>query len=314
MRNSWFLLCSSALALGACGQSQNAEYYEVSADDSVAEADGTTERATNVDIEEPRPDTSLSSPDAIEPESAITAPQIAYRYALGFRLPVEAIAPLQERHADMCEARGPNVCRIISMRQSDSDGDYAFGNLQIAVAASVARDFGKELEESSSNSDAELFSSSIEGEDLSRQIVNTEARLRARTLLRDRLMEILRNRDGSVEELVEAERGVAQVNQEIDQARSWLNEMRGRVAFSQMAISYESGSPRSGGFSEPITNAWGSLGAILGTIIAFLMMAVTAILPIAVIGFGALWLWRWAQSKNPQYAEAEYEETSEDVA
>jgi hypothetical protein len=203
------------------------------------------------------------------------------------------------------------------MRQSDNDGDYSYGSLQIAVASGVARDFSKALETSSGNSDAELITSSIEGEDLSKQIVDTEAKLRARSLLRDRLMAILRNREGTVAELVEAERGVAQVNQEIDQARSWLNEMRGRVAFSQMSITYESGSPRSGGFSAPIANAWGSLGAILGTIIGILMMAVTVILPIGLIVFAALRLWKWARARvspNAGLNEAAVLDESEEPA
>ncbi|MFL0357196.1 DUF4349 domain-containing protein [Erythrobacter sp. GH1-10] len=239
-----------------------------------------------------------SQSTAVEPDAAVAAPQIAYRYEMGFRLAAGAIKPLQERHADMCEARGPNVCRIISMRQADSDGDYAYGNLRIAVAANIARDFSKELESSSGSVDAELVSSSIEGEDLSKAIVDTEAKLRARTLLRDRLMEVLRTRKGTVAELVEAERGVAQVNQEIDQARSWLNEMRGRVAFSQMAISYESGARSSGSFSEPIRSAWNSLGSILGSMIAFLMLAFTVLLPIGILVYVGVRVWRWMRRNS----------------
>lgn len=308
MRKQLILLGSAALALTACGQEQTAE--EASADIAVAEAPAAeygfaeadtsadaTQRVTTVDIDESA-ETGSGDSASLEPDSAVAAPQIAYRYALGFRLPATAIKPLQERHADMCEARGANVCRIISMRQADSDGDYAYGNLQIAVAADVAREFSKELEASSGSVDATLISSSIEGEDLSKAIVDTEARLRARTLLRDRLMEVLRTRRGTVAELVEAERGVAQVNQEIDQARSWLNEMRGRVAFSQMAIAYESGQRTSGGFAEPIRGAWNSLGSIFGSMIAFLILALATLGPVAVLAFGAWKLWRTVKGRQ----------------
>lgn len=40
----------------------------------------------------------------------------------------------------------PQMCRIISMRQADADGDYAYGSLQLAVAAEIAREFSNELE------------------------------------------------------------------------------------------------------------------------------------------------------------------------
>lgn len=314
MRKSWILVGTAALALTACGPEQggSSESAYMVADAAVAEApanefgfmeamegDAAVERVNSVDIQAPA---SEEASETSIPQGAgdieVSAPQIAYRYEMGFRLPAEAIKPLQERHADMCEARGPNVCRIISMRQADSDGDYAYGNLQIAVAANVAREFGKQLETQSESSDGELVSSSITGEDLSKAIVDTEARLRARTLLRDRLMEVLRSRKGTVAELVEAERGVAQVNQEIDQARSWLNEMRGRVAYSQMSISYESGRRVTGGFAEPIRNAWGSLGSILGSMIAFLMLAVTVLTPLGLLSFAGLKAWRWTKRKK----------------
>lgn len=213
-------------------------------------------------------------------------------------MPSDAIKPLQERHADMCEAKGQRVCRIISMNQTDSDDDYGYGSLRLAVAASEARAFSKALEASSGESDGELTSSSITGDDLSKQLVDTEAILRARTLLRDRLMEILRTRQGTVAELVEAERGVAQVNQEIDQARSWLTEMRGRVAFSQMEISYNSGSRNSGGFTDPIRDAWNSLGGILGYTIAFLMMAATVVIPIGLLVWLGVRLTKWSRRRS----------------
>ncbi|MEM6267316.1 MAG: DUF4349 domain-containing protein [Pseudomonadota bacterium] len=286
MRAKWGLIGLSAVALAACSGAENEAYESV---DIAADAAAYTEESA----EGAAASASDERAEASEPGSpAASAPQIAYRYALGFRVPSAAIKPLQERHADMCEARGPNVCRIISMRQAEEDGDYAYGNLQLAVAASEARDFSKALEASSGETDGELISSSIDGEDLSKQIIDTEAKLRARTLLRDRLMEILRTRRGTVAELVEAERGVAQVNQEIDQARSWLSEMRGRVAFSQMEVSYTSRGPIAGGFAEPIRTAWGSLGAILGNLIAFLMMAFTVLIPLGLLVWLAVRLWR----------------------
>ena len=294
MRKTLIFLTSSALALTACNEDGGGDAY-ASADVAVEEASYAEAEAVAVPEESAERSTSTQPS---EPSSA-NAPQIAYRYALGFRLPADAIKPLQTKHADMCEARGPSQCRIISMQQADQNGDYAYGSLQIAVAAPSARAFSKELETSSDGADAQLISSSIEGEDLSKQIVDTEARLRARTLLRDRLMEVLRTRKGTVAELVEAERGVAQVNQEIDQARSWLNEMRGRVAFSQMSISYESGKRVTGGFSEPIRNAWGSLGGILGSMIAFAMIAFTVLVPLGLLAWLAFKLWKLRPVQNP---------------
>ena len=298
-------LSVSTLALASCGQG---ETYE------------TTESVTTVDVEEapaeyaledraviaapvppPTPprtaQASQREPSVQIPPSAsspvpVGMPQVAYTYAYGFRVPAPAIRPMQEKHADMCEAKGPQVCRIVSMNSGESEGDYAYGSLQIAIASGEARTFGKALTATSEGMNGELISSSIQGEDLSKRIVDTEARLRARTVLRDRLMEVLRTRRGTVAELVEAERGVAQVNEEIDQARSWLTEMRGRVAYSTMTLEYQAGTPSQGGFLDPIRNAWGSLATIFGNLIAILMVIGLVVVPLGLLVWGLVRLFK----------------------
>lgn len=237
-------------------------------------------------------------------EIPVGMPQIAYVFTYGYRVPGHKIPALQQRHADLCEGKGPLVCRIISMDQEGSEGTYASGTLKLAVASSQAREFGKQLARAAESADGEQVSAAISGEDLSKQIVDTEARLRARTLLRDRLMEVLATRRGTVTELVEAERGVAQVNEEIDQARSWLSEMKGRVAFSQLDITYESGQPATSGFMEPIRNAVGSLGGIFGNLLAVLIVLGALAAPVLAgwLGGRALWRklgWRWPRPTEP---------------
>jgi hypothetical protein len=98
-------------------------------------------------------------------------------------------------------------------------------------------------------------------------------------------MEVLETRRGKVEELVEAERQVAAVNEEIDQAQSWLREQQGRVAFSTMTLTYESATP-GGSFLKPIEGAVSSLGSILGTIVAMLILVGAVVGPILLGVFG----------------------------
>jgi chromosome segregation ATPase len=120
-----------------------------------------------------------------------------------------------------------------------------------------------------------------------KQLVDTEARLEARKQLRDRLQQVLRTRKGSVEELIEAERSVAAVNEEIDQARSWLKEMEGRVAYSRVTVHYETGTPVARDFLGPVSGALGSLGTIFGWIVALLILAAAVAVPA-----GGVW---WAK-------------------
>lgn len=234
---------------------------------------------------------------------AVTVPKIAYVYDYGYRVSPERMPALQRKHADLCEKLGPSQCRVLELRQSGAEGDYASGSLTLEVAAPRARAFGAELAKAAGQAGGEEVSSGIAGEDLSKQIVDTEARLRARTLLRDRLMEVLATRKGSVAELVEAERGVAQVNEEIDQARGWLAEMQGRVDFSRVNLRYSAGGPSGGAFTAPIRDALGNVGGILGWTFAAIIIALTVLVPIGTLLLIARAVWRQLR-RRPAVDEA----------
>ena len=265
MNKAMWMTCAGALALAACSEAgdEAASYETAEADSAMAEAvaDSAAEPAIGT----------LASLDS-RPDIPATLPKIAYVFDYAFRLPGDDIAALQQRHADLCEAQGPYTCRILSMSHSGEEGEYASGALNLAVASDKARAFGGKLAEAAESAGGEQVAATIEGEDLSKAMVDTEAHLRTRVVLRDRLLEVLQTRRGTVAELVEAERGVARVNEEIDQARSWLAEMKGRVAFSRVEIAYKSSAPAAGAFLEPIRGAVGSLGTIFGTMVAVLIV------------------------------------------
>ena len=216
----------------------------------------------------------------------VGAPKLAYVYEYAYRLAGEEIGPLQRRHADLCEQQGPASCRILGMTKAGDEGETVTGELKLAVATRHARAFGALLEDVAEDAGAEQLSADIASEELSRAIVDTEAQIAARTELRDRLMEVLRTRKGKVSELVEAERSVAQVNEEIDQARSWLKEMQGRVAYSTVTVRYETATPVGGDFLAPIEGALGSLGSVAGFVVAALMLLGAAALPVIAVVLG----------------------------
>ena len=305
LRSSLLLVSAAALALAAC--SDNSSYE-------------TAEAVTTMDVaEEPMADAAPPPPPAIAeaeagsdssetsslPAIPAAAPKIAYVYSYGFRVARDEIAPLQERHADMCIKLGPLTCQVHSLQQNGAEDDYGYGELQLSVAADKAREFGRELVAATEKAGGDQVSSTIEGEDLSKQIVDTEARLRSREVLRDRLMEVLRTRKGSVQELVEAERGVAQVNEEIDQARSWLQEMRGRVAYSRITVTYQSQGAGPGGFVEPIRRAVSSIGPVAGNVIGGLILLLTIFLPLGLIGYGLWRLFRWLRRREESTASTD---------
>ena len=291
MRNSLKLLAPiSLIVLAACSEAgeesaREAEYQTAAQPEAaVAPADAAEETVADAAAEvAPGESSGFALPD--RPDIPVTLPKMAYVLDYGFRLAGEAIAPLQQQHADMCEAQGPYACRIISLSRTGEEEDEIHGELQLAVASDKARGFGALLSAAAEAADAEAFRANIQGEDLSKSIVDTEARVRSRIALRDRLMEVLRTRQGKVEELVEAERQVAAVNEEIDQAQSWLKEQQGRVAFSRVTLSYESATP-GGSFLRPVEGALGSLGGIFGMLAAVLIVLGSLALPVLAGAFG----------------------------
>lgn len=254
------------------------------------------------------------------PADAPVARQIAYAYSWGFRVDADSLPVLQQRHRALCEELGPD-CRMLSLSQS-GDSESAYGTIRLQVAATRATEFGEQLTASTEGVDAEQVSFAIQGDDLTDQITDTEAHLAGRRLLRDRLMEVLRTRQGSVADLVAAERGVAEVNEEIDAATARLATMRGSVAFSAVEIEYD---PLLGqyrpGFARPIGDALANAGTTLGVVIGALIYLVVALLPLVLFVLALRWVLhrfglrlRWWRKEPVAATQAEAGETDGEPA
>ncbi|WP_435418230.1 DUF4349 domain-containing protein [Parerythrobacter aurantius] len=281
MRKIVTLAAASLLALGACQQAQEDEAATTDAAESAAV---TAESSAGADAAmEEAPETRSALPELAQ--IPVTLPQLAYAYDYRWRMPAAEIGSLQRRHASLCEQQGPASCQILGMTKTGEEEGEVRGVLQMAVASKQARAFGALLEDEAEDAGAEQVSAEIASEELSKNIVDTEARLAARTELRDRLLQVLKTRKGSVEELVEAERSVAAVNEEIDQAKSWLKEMEGRVAYSKVTVNYETGTPVTSDFLAPVAGALGSLGTIFGYMLAILIVVGAVLMPIG----GMVW-------------------------
>ena len=289
----WVLVgvSASCLALAAC--SESGDYAEEAAYDAEISADAAADSAMGASED-------IAAIPALG-DIPITMPKLAYTYDYKWRMPAAEIGPLQRRHASLCEQQGPGSCQILAMNKTGEEADEVRGELQMAVASRQARAFGALLEDEAEDAGAEQVSAQITSDELSKQMVDTEARLRSRTELRDRLLDVLRTRRGTVEELVQAERSVARVNEEIDQARSWLKEMEGRVAYSRVTVRYETGIPVSSDFLGPVQGAVGSLGTIFGYLVAIVILLGSVAIPIG----GAVWLVRrFTRPAEVEVAEA----------
>jgi Domain of unknown function (DUF4349) len=275
-----FVVLLGCLLLSACGVNST----------SVAGAPGGDLQSFDIKEAPAAADTMDQKPQA---RDLTAAPQIAYSYIYGYRLSTGTIATVQQKHMALCDTLTPVRCRIVSMARESNEGDFSNAALELQIDSRIARDFGGQLDKVATDAGGEASNRAIAAEDLSKQMSDTAAKIRAKQALADRLMALLKNRAGKVGELVEAERAFAEAQEELDAARSWMAEMQGRVSLSKVVINYASTAPAGGGFWRPIRNSFASVGQTLGGSISALVTVVVMTAPWALLLWAMIRFAKW---------------------
>jgi hypothetical protein len=283
------------MMLGACGQNQ-------------ATQEAPPAELKIFDVKEEAADAAMGAAEAPGSPVPTATPRIAYKYALGYRVDAADITDIQAKHMALCEKATPTKCRVKGLERVVNDGDFITASLNLVVDAGLAKQFQADLDKAVTSEGGENTSRTISAEDLSKQMVDTAARIKAKQALADRLLALLQNRSGKVGELVEAERAFADAQEELEAARTWMAEMQARVAMSDIDISYQSAAPSGSGLWRPIREAFGEVGQMLGDSVATLLRLVIVILPWALALLGLVWLirrrgwmtgWRWRFWRKP---------------
>ncbi len=252
-------------------------------------------------------DDSFAARGAADP-IAVAVPRVAYKYAYAFTLPGAAIPAAQHAHVALCDQLGPARCQVLGMEDKSGGDDAAQGSLKLRVDSAVARRFGDALQGAISRAGGHADSRSIEAEDVSKDMVDTAARLKQRELLVARLTEVLRTHNGKVGELVEAERSVAAAQEEIDQARGWLGELQARVAMSTIDVNYAAVAPQPVPVSNTIGDSVIGSAALVATMFGGLVRALIFLAPWILLGALGVLGWRrfgprWPSLVGPEDVE-----------
>jgi hypothetical protein len=207
---------------------------------------------------------------AAAPAIAVSVPRIAYTYGYSFRLDRDRIAAAQERHLALCRRLGPALCRVTAMQRGGTSDTDSGASLKLQVAASLAEGFGRDLVAIAGEGGGETADRSIAAEDLSRQMIDSAARIRTREVLIQRLTGLLQTRSGNIAQAVEAERAINTAQEELEAARAALADMNGRVAMSAVEIAYlargatpAAANPIGQAFDQVASTAASSLGAMI---------------------------------------------------
>jgi len=283
------LLASSlvlTLALSACGRPQEITSESAAADAAASAPDAVEAKA--------------AAPDAAAERAPITLPQVAYSYASAIAAPARAIREMVGKHETACLRAGPAVCQVVGSSVREAGEDQIEGQLTLRATPDWLTRFRGGLTSEAEAAGGRVAYSNVSSEDLSRRMVDTEASIRAMTTLRDRLQQHLATRPGKLSELLDLERELAEVQGRLDATRSELAVMRGRVAMSELKLTYQSaGVLAPQGVFAPLAQA---VSGVLGILVATLAGMITVLAWIApwalVVGGGAL-IWRRRQARRP---------------
>ena len=235
---------ATAATLAACSANDTSDPGREGQSPAEAVVTTPSEATTESAMRDPTATTNPAKPTPDTPAKVpISLPKLTYSYALSYLLPGDKIAAAQDSHRNMCEEMGPTRCQLLALERGIGEEQSNNAKLRLRVATAEARRFQVLLDHEVSEAGGRAENARISTDEVSKQIVDTEARIRQRELLVARLTEMLRKRSGRPADLLDAERSVTQAQEELDQARGWLSELKGRVAMSEFEIRYAAIAP-----------------------------------------------------------------------
>ena len=228
---------------------------------------------------------------------------LAYRYNYGFTLPARSIEVTSKSHAQMCFEAGPELCQVLNSSTSAYNEDNVSANLSLRAEPDWLKGFKSDIQSSVDAAKGKTTHNSMSSENLTRQILDTDARLKAQITLRDRLQGLLATRNAELNDLLALERELARVQGQIESATTTLNVLRKRVSMSVVDIHYQSQSvavsqSALAPIGRALKNFVGGFARGLAAVINFLAAALPWLLLVILPAF---WLiLRWWRRRSAQ--------------
>lgn len=151
------------------------------------------------------------------------------------------------------------------------------------------------------NGIGELRSSTTTAEDVGEEYVDVNARMANARRLEERLVTLLANRTGKLDDVLAVERELARVREEIERYEGRLRYLRTRTAMSTLSVTLSEpapvvGEPGSNIMADAAVEAWRNFV----TLVARLIAASGVLLPVGALA--GLWFWRWQRRRQRRVA------------
>lgn len=183
------------------------------------------------------------------------------------------------------------------------------GNTSISGGTDQERHASIELRVPSRNFDAALTglkpigkvqNVNVTAQDVGEEYADVTARVANARRLEARLLDLLDRRTGRLEEILNLEREVARVREEIERYEGRLRYLRTRASISTLTITLHEpnaviGTPRG---ERPIRDAFGIAWRSFVGLIAGLIAATGLLVPLAIVLYGAWRAWRWFRRRE----------------
>lgn len=227
--------------------------------------------------------------DVEEPAAPASGPQIAYSYTIGYAFDRPTVAAVQGQQLALCCRLGTGRCLIVSSTLNTPGPDDHIINDEavLLIDARQAEATTRQFDAIAEAGGARRARREVTAEDVTRQVVDAEAAVRAKQALSERLLTIIRSGKGNVGELVAAERAYAATNEELEAAKANRAALAQRVAMSRLTINYAFDATPGG--SSPVAASIATAGDTLSRSLAALVTFVVAALPWVVVGLPMLW-------------------------
>lgn len=246
------LAAASAAALAACSQEAD-QYASAPAEAVMAKEAGRVAYAGDAAV-------SPAPPPAPGGDVANAGVMLAYSYSMAIEAPKAAIAPLAKAHERACLDAGPAVCQVMGSSVNSYGEDQVSAYLNLRAEPTWLATFRGAIASDAEKAGGELTANTVNAEDLTQYILDTGARLDAKKTLRERIKGLLETREGSLNDILAAERALADVQGEIDAMTAQLDAAKARVAMSSLSISYSSDPETSVSMWKPLSEAFRGFG------------------------------------------------------
>lgn len=207
-------------------------------------------------------------------------------------LEVAAFAAAAEKASAIAGSHGGYVA---DSKQSRADSGVQRGSLVLRVPAERFADALAALRALGT-----VRSENVSAQDVTKAYADLETRLRVKRETLERLRDILRRQTGKLQDVLEVEREIARVTEEIEQAEGERRYYDQQIALSTIHVDLAEPAPlMTGGAFDVIGEALRESVRVLAGSLAAMVFLAAAGLPWLLLVYVLFRLYRWRRPKNP---------------